>query len=681
MPGMGLRARLALLFVVITVVPLTVAIFVLQVQLGQRLRATDRSQLATARATAVMTVDAARDRAGDLASDLGRGPAGPVLDAGDRADARRLLEATGPPGERADVVLLVDARRRPLAVRLAEPEGALAGSIEMPDAETLAAAVSGAPTVPGLLLEVREVRAGATSRRLGWVAAGTWADARLLDALPLTRDAGAALISGDRLLAVRGAEPSGLPADLSVREDQTLALDDGPRPASRVELSPPPDSTALLLWGAPVGRPDLSAALTVILPSIVAAAAAGWVLAGGVVSPVRRAADAARAVAGGDLQRRLEPSGGRELRELAVALNTMTAELDTRLTELRQSLTRLGRTLSSSLDLDATLAVVVETAMTALEADRGLLWLFTPERDALYAKVGRGVGSEVGRLGVGEGVAGWVAETGAPLRLPADADQAPPPSFSEPPAPHSMAVPMVGRGRVLGVLSLHRSDPGRAFDRSDLDTLTTFAAEASVAIENVMLHQEARRLSVTDPMTGLWNFRYFQLQADRELQSAIRFGRPLSAVIIDLDHFKPINDRFGHQAGDAVLIEVARRIQGATRVPDVVARYGGEEFVVLLPGTDLDGGLATAERIRGAVADEPVSLGSGPSAALLPVTASLGVATHPVHGRTVAGLVRRADAAMYAAKSGGRNRVVGADEAPSGTAERGAAADQPSGRH
>jgi two-component system, cell cycle response regulator len=330
--------------------------------------------------------------------------------------------------------------------------------------------------------------------------------------------------------------------------------------------------------------------------------------------------------------------------------------------ELRGSLSRLGQTLSSSLDLERTLAVVVETAMDTLAADRAVLMLLTPERDALYPKIGRGVGTTVPRMRLGQGLAGWVAQTGTGLRLPADAELAPPRCPDEPAGRHQLLVPMPGQGRhVIGVLSLIRSDEARPFTQDDLDTIMNFAAQASVAIENVVLHREAQRLSVTDPLTGLWNLRYLQIQADRELEGAMRSKRPLSLAIIDVDHFKDVNDRLGHQAGDKVLAEVARRIRDSTRVPDVVARYGGEEFIVLLPDTDLAGALATAERIREAVAAAPVTVvtNNGPTEPLF-VTCSVGVSSFPVHGQTLACLLQVGDAALYAAKAQGRNRIVGA---------------------
>ncbi|HVM21326.1 MAG TPA: diguanylate cyclase, partial [Egibacteraceae bacterium] len=540
-----------------------------------------------------------------------------------------------------------------------------------PSPDEIAAAVARTRPVPGALTEIRDVRggAGAEARRLGWVAAGVWADARLLRLLPSA--SGAALLSGGALLsatdpAVSAIDMGGMPAtgigDVEVDGERMRGV------VVPVGDDTAPESVVLVVWQErtqplPIGLPLLA----MLVPAVLLAAAVGWVLASGVVAPVDRAARVARAVAEGDLAQTLEPSGGPELSALAGALNTMSSELSERMEQLeasrdqlRQSLSRLGVTLSSSLDLDRTLAVVVETAIDTLGGDRGLLWLFTPERDALYVKVGRGVGQSIARLPAGSGVAGHIARAGVALRLPADREAVPFPSDDEPSAPNQLAVPMVGRGRILGVLTILGDDPDRPFSQDDLDTLRSFAAQASVAMENVMLHQEAQRLSVTDPLTGLWNFRYFQLQADRELESASRFERPLSLLIIDLDHFKTVNDRFGHQVGDDVLVEVARRIQAATRVPDVVARYGGEEFVVLLPGTDIDGATATAERIRAAVSASKVVITTAPDIPPMSVTCSIGVAEHPRHGTTVAGLLRSADAAMYQAKTQGRDRVASA---------------------
>ena len=670
---MGLRARLAVFFVAITVIPVTVAVVGLQIQLGRRTAEVAQREVHAAGAAGELAVAATRARAGDLATELaGSSMVAPLVE-GDAVAAQAVVDSSVEAvPDRADIVLVVTPQSEVLAKHVAAASFAAGSPAADPTDAELAAAVADEQGLPGALLEIRQIRSD--GQLLGWVAAGLWADDDLLNRVPA---AGAAFVSDGEILAATADAPAAVPTTglprvgevgaLTVAGEEvqaaTVSLANGARAAPPVEL---------LVWQD--NRPGVRVGgimVWLLLLAVIVAALVGWALASSVAAPIGRAVRVARAISAGDLNQRLDPAGGKELADLAGALNAMSAELRDRLeqlefsrNQLRRSLSRLGQTLSSSLDLDRTLAVVVETAIETLGGDRGMLWLFTPERDALYVKVGRRVGSDVIRLPTGAGVAGHVARVGAALRLPADHASVPYPTDDEPGAPQQLAVPMVGRGRVLGVLSILRDDPERSFSQDDLDTLRSFAAQASVAMENVMLHQEAQRLSVTDPLTGLWNFRYFQLQADRELESAARFERPLSLLIIDLDHFKTVNDRFGHQVGDDVLVEVARRIQAATRVPDVVARYGGEEFVVLLPGTDAVGAVATAERIRQAVSASKVTITTAQDIAPMAVSCSIGVAEHPAHGTTVAGLLRSADAAMYQAKAQGRDRVVAAGSGP-----------------
>ncbi|GAB3968795.1 hypothetical protein GCM10027615_21430 [Plantactinospora veratri] len=147
-----------------------------------------------------------------------------------------------------------------------------------------------------------------------------------------------------------------------------------------------------------------------------------------------------------------------------------------------------------------------------------------------------------------------------------------------------------GVGRIpVGVLALYDRLGADEFDDVDLVTLGTFADHAAVAVENVRMHEEAQRLSLTDPLTGLWNYRYLKESIRREIERASRFGRMLSVLALDLDRFKEVNDTYGHAAGDAVLAEFAQRIRGAMREVDLAFRQGGEEFVVLLPETDARG--------------------------------------------------------------------------------------------
>jgi diguanylate cyclase (GGDEF)-like protein len=145
----------------------------------------------------------------------------------------------------------------------------------------------------------------------------------------------------------------------------------------------------------------------------------------------------------------------------------------------------------------------------------------------------------------------------------------------------------------------------------------------------------------------------------QEVERAIRFNRSLSLLVIDIDHFKQINDRYGHQRGDAILAELANRVVTETRAQvDTVARYGGEEFVLLLPETPIEGGRVVAEKIRESIASKPF----GSEGEAISVTVSIGLACFPQHGSTAQTLLRAADQALYEAKGRGRNVVVSADE-------------------
>ena len=167
------------------------------------------------------------------------------------------------------------------------------------------------------------------------------------------------------------------------------------------------------------------------------------------------------------------------------------------------------------------------------------------------------------------------------------------------------------------------------------------------------LEAELRRMAAQDPLTGLANRRELERLLRLELGRAARHGRPLAVLVLDVDRFKLVNDSHGHHAGDRVLVELARRLRGLTREVDVVGRLGGDEFVVVLPETDLSGGLAFAERVRAAVGERPFQV----DGLELPVTVSLGVAAFPDHGESLRALLVQGDRALYAAKAAGRNRV------------------------
>jgi two-component system cell cycle response regulator len=183
--------------------------------------------------------------------------------------------------------------------------------------------------------------------------------------------------------------------------------------------------------------------------------------------------------------------------------------------------------------------------------------------------------------------------------------------------------------------------------------LDLVSAEIGGPIRIVTLVEETRRLASSDPLTGLTNRRAFSLALETEIARAERLGHPLSMLLLDVDHFKSVNDTHGHQVGDAVLREVGKCLRGSVRVYDHVARWGGEEFVVALPQANAAEAAVVAERIRARIAGVVIPTVT----AALSVTASVGIAARRA-GEQLDGLIERADQAMYLAKTGGRNQVV-----------------------
>ncbi len=185
---------------------------------------------------------------------------------------------------------------------------------------------------------------------------------------------------------------------------------------------------------------------------------------------------------------------------------------------------------------------------------------------------------------------------------------------------------------------------------TELNFLTLFANQIELAITIAGLFEEVRKQAVTDPLTGLYNRRYFEENMDREAERALRLGQPFSLVSLDLDHLKTINDTYGHQYGDVAIKAISDVLKSKARSIDIPARIGGEEFNVLLPGVDSYGAMMAAERIRAAIEATPLEkIGN--------VTASIGVATFLEHSKNIFDLTELADQAMYRAKINGRNQV------------------------
>lgn len=327
-------------------------------------------------------------------------------------------------------------------------------------------------------------------------------------------------------------------------------------------------------------------------------------------------------------------------------LGGYVSELERSRVEFRHALRRLGDALEAS-DRAGIIDVLVDATRLMTGADSTTFSQAAGSHLELRATGGDPVGAGA-RVAVGEGVAGGATHT--PVRWP----PAPtPPAPSEPEAGSAIAVPVLVDERLYGVLAAYRR-PGRAgFSKADLDDLAAFAHQAVAALDNTFLHEETRRLSLTDGLTTVWNRRQFDLRCAQELERAVRFGEPFAVVICDLDDFKSVNERFHHPGGDAVLVEFAQRLVAITREVDFVGRYGGEEFVLVLPRTSCDGAKVVAEAARRAAADLPFDTGHGEAR----VTVSVGLACHPEHGSSPQQLVDAADAALFEAKAAGKNVV------------------------
>ncbi|EPX56599.1 GAF domain/GGDEF domain protein [Cystobacter fuscus DSM 2262] len=221
--------------------------------------------------------------------------------------------------------------------------------------------------------------------------------------------------------------------------------------------------------------------------------------------------------------------------------------------------------------------------------------------------------------------------------------------------------PLTAGDRILGTL-VAGSRRKTALDHDVLRMLEVIAIQAAQAVLRAQLYEQMERMATTDGMTGLYNNRTFQAKADEMLAHSRRYGRKCSLVLTDVDHFKSVNDTYGHLTGDQVLKGVARILKQQARDTDIVARYGGEEFAILMPETDAKGAKVIAERIREAIKAEVFQTEMGP----LKVTLSLGIATAPDHGVDKLVLVEQADQCLYYAKRHGRNQSVTVAEAQGG---------------
>lgn len=403
--------------------------------------------------------------------------------------------------------------------------------------------------------------------------------------------------------------------------------------------------------------------------------------------PLRKLSAAMGRAEAGDLLVRADARGTDELARLGAAFNQMLArltamkaeEIDThrdlevtkeklalkealevRLREL-SLLFDVARSLNATLELDELLEAVTRMVVERMQIPDFSIMLLNVE-GLLEIKHAwpEGRGAEGLTFAVGEGACGRAAQTLKAVYLPDLEDRTS--IFARRGLVQGamdtgalLSVPMVHMGTLLGVMNFQRPEVA-SFSAEEIELLTAVADLAATAVKNARLHAETVKLTMTDPLTGVPNRRHLFQRMELELARAQRFGTPLALLMVDVDHFKRLNDVAGHRVGDETLRRVCDVLRVRVRKVDTLARYGGEEFVLLLPQSTKEDAVEVAEKLRRAVA-ETVSL-TQPGLPGSHVTVSVGVAHFPTDASTQEELVDSADAALYCSKRTGRNRTT-----------------------
>lgn len=324
--------------------------------------------------------------------------------------------------------------------------------------------------------------------------------------------------------------------------------------------------------------------------------------------------------------------------------------------ELTVSFT-IAKSLISTLELDDVLNTILKVIRDTFGYAHIAILLI--EGNELYIKAAHGYGTRVFKkvkLKIGEhGICGHVASTGELYYAP-DVLKVPFYHMFRKSIKSEAAIPLKIKGEAIGVLDIE-SDKLDAFTEKDLRMFSVFASQAAIAIENARLYDQTKEFSLTDALTRIANRRHFNLMLDNELKKARGYSRQLSLAMIDLDDFKSFNDRFGHVAGDKMLIHIVDTLKRNLRDTDFVARYGGEEFVVIFPETGHPLASKVSERLRSAVEGKQLKIKGRRGKKM---TISIGIATYPGNTETSVELIQIADRALYRAKRLGKNRVESA---------------------
>ncbi len=336
-------------------------------------------------------------------------------------------------------------------------------------------------------------------------------------------------------------------------------------------------------------------------------------------------------------------------------LNQRTSELEKSQAQI-ETIYETSRTLGEILNLDEVVGKIQNIVQKILGYRFFSIFILTDKNTlSLLGEIKEGKKTKYSepkaeRL---KGILRGVVNTGEPVRI---FDVTKEPDFEPNPGETKsfMAVPMISRGKVIGVMAARSTRMGAFLDQ-DEKIFSILAGSAALAVENALLHQKTQELTIVDELTGLYNFRYFSRKLSAEIRRAERYKQFLSLIMVDIDWFKRCNDNYGHLFGNRVLQDLAQRIKESVRDVDVVCRYGGEEFAVILPQTQKADAQTIGERIRHKV--ESADFISDAKDPRVKITVSLGVASYPENGKATKELIEKVDRALYLAKGRGKNLV------------------------
>jgi diguanylate cyclase (GGDEF)-like protein len=360
--------------------------------------------------------------------------------------------------------------------------------------------------------------------------------------------------------------------------------------------------------------------------------------------------------------------------EFSTAFNSMVAKLEADRSELERrdvestaqsnqmtTLFQIGMALTAGLELDHVMSEIYKQCQTVAPIDAFYIGLIDRENGSIefpFLSM-NGITRKGGKTGIDSnaGLASVIFSSRQAVNIE-DLTQSeyanlfPAIHFGYNQQCSFLGVPLILRDEVIGVIAMLSLHP-HAYSKDQIRLLQTMASQAAIAIENARLYEQVRHLAIVDELTEIYNYRGLMLLGTREVERAQRFNHPLTALFLDIDHFRNFNNRYSHNVGNQVLHSVAQECRSDCRSVDILSRYGGEEFVILLPETDLDAGAVTAERLVRRIETLRVATEKGS----LGVTISIGVAELDNSVNNLQSLIEHANLGEHLAKTNGRNRA------------------------